>query len=201
MGLQDVEDVTLVRHAYVRTIHRRRGIGGRLLSELRSKATRPLLVGTWAAADWILSPARVRDGPTGPGVLLLRRYWSVPEKAWLNRGKPGRTADQPVGALQGPCQQGQGRVLDATICDCKLEASDWHLMSIGRARGIWGLLFPHGKGVGHGSGLGGAHGHRIWHGRSRRACCWGFHGRLWLCLSRGSSGRGGREATRTPAGD
>jgi GNAT superfamily N-acetyltransferase len=119
MNLQDVEDVTLVRHAYVRTIHRRRGIGGRLLSELRSKATRPLLVGTGAAADWILSPARVRDGPTGPGVLLLRRYWSVPErqietsavlaeKAWLNRGKPGRTADQPVGALQGPCQQGQG---------------------------------------------------------------------------------------------
>ena len=31
MGLQDVEDVTLIRHAYVRTTHRRRGIGGRLL--------------------------------------------------------------------------------------------------------------------------------------------------------------------------
>ena len=42
MGLQDVEDVTLIRHAYVRTTHRRRGIGGRLLNDLRSKATRPL---------------------------------------------------------------------------------------------------------------------------------------------------------------
>ena len=54
MGLQDVEDVTLIRHAYVRTTHRRRGIGGRLLNELRSKATRPLLVGTWAAAEWAI---------------------------------------------------------------------------------------------------------------------------------------------------
>jgi GNAT superfamily N-acetyltransferase len=46
MGLQDVEDVTLIRHAYVRTTHRRRGIGGQLLIDLRSRATRPLLVGT-----------------------------------------------------------------------------------------------------------------------------------------------------------
>ena len=28
MGLQDVKDVTLIRHAYVRTAERRRGIGG-----------------------------------------------------------------------------------------------------------------------------------------------------------------------------
>ena len=27
MGIQDVADVTLIRHAYVRTAHRRRGIG------------------------------------------------------------------------------------------------------------------------------------------------------------------------------
>ena len=54
MGLQDVEEVTLIRHAYVRTTHRRRGIGGRLLNDLRSKATRPLLVGTWAAAEWAI---------------------------------------------------------------------------------------------------------------------------------------------------
>ena len=50
MGLQDVENVTLIRHAYVKTTHRRRGIGGQLLIDLRSRATRPLLVGTWAAA-------------------------------------------------------------------------------------------------------------------------------------------------------
>ena len=38
MGLQDVEDVMLIRHAYVRTTHRRRGIGGRLRNDLRFKS-------------------------------------------------------------------------------------------------------------------------------------------------------------------
>ena len=60
MGLQDVEDVTLIRHAYVRTSHHRRGIGGRLLHELRSKATRPLLVVIWAAAEWAIKFYRQR---------------------------------------------------------------------------------------------------------------------------------------------
>jgi N-acetylglutamate synthase-like GNAT family acetyltransferase len=99
MGLQDVEDVTLIRHAYVRTTHRRRGIGGRLLSELRSKAARPLLVGTWAAAEWAIKFYRQHGFemvPRDQVPLLLRRYWSVrerqietsvvlAEKAWLNR--------------------------------------------------------------------------------------------------------------------
>jgi N-acetylglutamate synthase-like GNAT family acetyltransferase len=99
MGLQDVDDVTLIRHAYVRTTHRRRGIGSRLLSELRPKATRPLLVGTWAAAEWAIEFYR-RHGfemvPQDQVPLLLRRYWSVPdrqietsvvlaEKRWLDR--------------------------------------------------------------------------------------------------------------------
>ena len=100
MGLQDVEDVTLIRHAYVRTTHRRRGIGGRLLIDLRSRATRPLLVGTWAAAEWAIEFYRQHGFemvPRDQVPLLLRRYWSVPErqiatsvvlaeKAWLDRG-------------------------------------------------------------------------------------------------------------------
>jgi N-acetylglutamate synthase-like GNAT family acetyltransferase len=100
MGLQDIEDVTLIRHAYVRTTHRRRGIGGRLLKDLRSKRTRPLLVGTWAAAEWAIEFYRQHEFemvPRDQVPLLLRRYWSVPgrqiamsvvlaEKAWLNRG-------------------------------------------------------------------------------------------------------------------
>jgi N-acetylglutamate synthase-like GNAT family acetyltransferase len=99
MGLQDVEDVTLIRHAYVRTSHRRRGIGRRLLNNLRSKATRPLLVGTWAAAGWAIEFYRQHGFETVPRdrvPLLLRRYWSIPErqietsvvlaeKAWLDR--------------------------------------------------------------------------------------------------------------------
>jgi hypothetical protein len=63
MGLQEVEDVTLIRHAYVRTTHRRRGIGGRLLNDLRSKATRSLLVGTWAAADGAIKYPGLAPGP------------------------------------------------------------------------------------------------------------------------------------------
>ena len=100
MGLQDVEDLTLIRHAYVRTTHRRRGIGGQLLIDLRSRATRPLLVGTWAAAEWAIEFYRQHGFemvPPDQVPLLLRRYWSVPErqiatsvvlaeKAWLNRG-------------------------------------------------------------------------------------------------------------------
>src|SRR5919109_1839403 len=56
------------------------------------------------------------------------------------------------------------------------------------------------RGVGHGAGHGGTHEHRIWHGRHHGACSWGFHGCLCLCLSRGSSRRGGGEASKTRAG-
>jgi N-acetylglutamate synthase-like GNAT family acetyltransferase len=38
MGLQQVQDVTLIRHAYVRTSSQKRGIGGHLLSHLRELA-------------------------------------------------------------------------------------------------------------------------------------------------------------------
>src|SRR5688572_12333145 len=54
MGIQDVKDVTLIRHAYVRTARRGRGIGGKLLAHLRSLTGRALLIGTWAAARWAI---------------------------------------------------------------------------------------------------------------------------------------------------
>jgi N-acetylglutamate synthase-like GNAT family acetyltransferase len=54
IGIQDVQDVTLFRHAYVRTAMRNRGIGGNLLTFLHGKVTRPVLIGTWAAADWAI---------------------------------------------------------------------------------------------------------------------------------------------------
>jgi GNAT superfamily N-acetyltransferase len=50
MGIQAVRDVDLIRHAYVRPGLQGGGIGRRLLEALTSKAQRPLLVGTWAAA-------------------------------------------------------------------------------------------------------------------------------------------------------
>jgi GNAT superfamily N-acetyltransferase len=83
MGLQHVEHVTLIRHAYVRTSRRNQGIGGRLLTHVRRNADRPMLVGTWAAAVWavrfyerhgfrLVSPEE-KDR-------LLREYWSIPER-------------------------------------------------------------------------------------------------------------------------
>lgn len=46
MGVQKVEDVTLIRHAYVRTSGRRHGIGSRLLAHLRELTADPVLIGT-----------------------------------------------------------------------------------------------------------------------------------------------------------
>ena len=52
MGIQEVQDVTLIRHAYVRTANRSQGIGGKLLEHLKTLTDRPVLIGTWASASW-----------------------------------------------------------------------------------------------------------------------------------------------------
>jgi GNAT superfamily N-acetyltransferase len=54
MGIQKVNDATLIRHAYVLTAHQGRGIGGALLARLTAQSNGQLLVGTWAAADWAI---------------------------------------------------------------------------------------------------------------------------------------------------
>src|SRR5690348_10732007 len=54
MGIQEVRDVTLIRHAYVRTNLQAKGIGGQLLAQLRKLAKNPLLIGTWADATWAI---------------------------------------------------------------------------------------------------------------------------------------------------
>ena len=46
MGIQHVLDVTLIRHAYVRSHRRRKGIGSQLLEYLLSESSRPYLIGT-----------------------------------------------------------------------------------------------------------------------------------------------------------
>jgi GNAT superfamily N-acetyltransferase len=84
MGIQRVNDVTLVRHAYVLTNRQRRGIGEKLLSHLLSLArTSEVLVGTWEAASWAirfyekhgfqLVSREEKDR-------LLRKYWNIPER-------------------------------------------------------------------------------------------------------------------------
>jgi GNAT superfamily N-acetyltransferase len=83
MGIQGVEDVTLIRHAYVRTGSQKRGIGGRLLSHLHELAHGPVLIGTWADAVWavhfyekhgfhLVAPEQKAR--------LLKRYWNIPDR-------------------------------------------------------------------------------------------------------------------------
>ena len=55
MGIQDVDDVTLIRHAYVLPRAQRSGIGGRLLRSLLTTTSKPVLVGTWADASWAIA--------------------------------------------------------------------------------------------------------------------------------------------------
>ena len=83
MGIQDVGDVDLIRHAYVRPGLQGRGIGSALLERLTGEATRPLLVGTWTAAEWAIRFYE-RHGfePVGRerSAELLRAYWDIPER-------------------------------------------------------------------------------------------------------------------------
>lgn len=83
MGIQDVKDVTLIRHAYVRTVQRNHGIGAQLLEHLRALTQRPLLIGTWAAADWAIRfyekhGFHVVDNEEKDR--LLRKYWSISDR-------------------------------------------------------------------------------------------------------------------------
>jgi N-acetylglutamate synthase-like GNAT family acetyltransferase len=83
MGIQDVMDVTLIRHAYVRTARRNQGIGGTLLSDLHTKTTRPLLMGTWADAVWAIGfyeKHGFRLVTPQEKTRLLQKYWSIPER-------------------------------------------------------------------------------------------------------------------------
>jgi len=83
MGIQDRGDVDLIRHAYVKTRHRNRGIGARLLAHVESLSAKPILIGTWAAADWAIrfyQKHGYRVLPPEDTERLLRRYWSVPER-------------------------------------------------------------------------------------------------------------------------
>ncbi len=84
MGTQHVSDVTLIRHAYVRSSHQRRGIGAALLEELRTQAgERKLLVGTWAGAHWAIAFYE-RNGfvlqTADETERLLSTYWDIPRR-------------------------------------------------------------------------------------------------------------------------
>jgi GNAT superfamily N-acetyltransferase len=83
MGIQPVRDVDLIRHAYVVPASQGRGIGGALIEHLMRSATRRVLVGTWAAAEWAVRFYR-RHGfqQVSPEQKdrLLKTYWTIPER-------------------------------------------------------------------------------------------------------------------------
>jgi GNAT superfamily N-acetyltransferase len=83
MGIQPVRDVTLIRHAYVRTSSQKKGVGSQLLAHLRKLTKDPVLIGTWADAVWAIrfyerhGFRRVSDEEKDR---LLKRYWNIPER-------------------------------------------------------------------------------------------------------------------------
>jgi len=83
MGIQHVRDVDLIRHAYVLPASQGRGVGSALLAHLRALTTRPILIGTWADAEWairfyerhgfeLVSPSRKAS--------LLKTYWTISDR-------------------------------------------------------------------------------------------------------------------------
>ncbi len=83
MGIQDVLDLTLIRHAYVITEKRNKGIGTKLLNFLKTKTDKPVLVGTWATAKWAISFYQKHGYKlvsTEKKDHLLRKYWNIPDR-------------------------------------------------------------------------------------------------------------------------
>jgi N-acetylglutamate synthase-like GNAT family acetyltransferase len=83
MGLQPVKDVTLIRHAYVRTVRRGQGLGSQLLTRLLHQTNGPILIGTWAAAIWAVrfyEKHGFRQVTPAEKDRLLRIYWAIPER-------------------------------------------------------------------------------------------------------------------------
>jgi GNAT superfamily N-acetyltransferase len=103
IGLQTVRNADLIRHFYVLEEHQGRGLGRALIEPvLAAERPRHLLVGTWAAATWAIrfyERHGFRLVPESVRGLLLRSYWSVPERqASLSvvLAAPALTADEAV---------------------------------------------------------------------------------------------------------
>jgi len=84
IGIQEVKDATLIRHAYTLTSYQGKGIGSALLEYLLKKNQKSrLLVGTWRKAVWAIRFYKKfgfiihsKDQTT----ILLKKYWKIPAK-------------------------------------------------------------------------------------------------------------------------
>lgn len=83
MGMQPVKDVTLIRHAYVRTEMRNHGTGGKLLAHLLGQIEGRILVGTWKAANWAVRFYQKHGFELVSETekdRLLKTYWDIPAR-------------------------------------------------------------------------------------------------------------------------
>ena len=82
MGLEPVNDVSLIRHAYVLPQWQGQGIGSQLLKHILSLVTTSrLLVGTWADAGWAIDFYRKHGFTlTHDKDKLLKTYWDIPQR-------------------------------------------------------------------------------------------------------------------------
>jgi len=84
MGIQAVDNVTLIRHAYTLSKYQHHGIGAELLRHLLSLADKPrVLVGTWTGAAWAIKfyqnhgfKLQTRTQTNN----LLHKYWRISER-------------------------------------------------------------------------------------------------------------------------
>ena len=88
IGIQEVKDVILIRHAYTLSLYQGKGVGSALLEYLlkKNKNSR-LLVGTWKKATWAIRfyekfgfITHSKDETN----LLLKKYWKIPSKQIKN---------------------------------------------------------------------------------------------------------------------
>ena len=84
IGIQEIKDVILIRHAYTLSSHQGKGTGSALLEYLLKKNQNSrLLVGTWKNATWAIRfykkfgfIVHTKEETT----LLLKKYWNIPSK-------------------------------------------------------------------------------------------------------------------------
>ena len=99
MGIQDKADVTLIRHAYVRTVIQKQGIATVLLHHFEKSVEKPILIGTWADASWAIAFYQANGYQLvtpEEKTELLKKYWTIPDRQietsvvladsnWINR--------------------------------------------------------------------------------------------------------------------
>jgi len=88
IGIQEVKDVILIRHAYTLTSYQNKGTGSAMLEYLLKKNQNSrLLVGTWKNAEWAIRFYEKFDfilHGKEQSTLLLKKYWKISSKQIKN---------------------------------------------------------------------------------------------------------------------